>query len=538
MDKKNYAILIFYVILYLVLIFSAITPAYVEGDDASTILYHLLGRDTTKQMYYGAYQSGFDFVLKFLPSEEQILLKTAIIISFVAGLFVLMLSYYWISKFYIKDEKQSFIFGILYPFLIPELLFQSLLYNPTNVGFMFCLLGLIGFEDYFLRRKKFWFLLIPLFFMIGIPFRWSLIIFLAIPVGTYFIQVSPKIINLLRDIPFIVLLLTSFIASLIGIYISGFNVSSVIDVITWGNSFMETYEPSISGSIAPGISLFTPAFIILFIFGIVKLLKKPSKGIWIFSLLSILPFFILGIYTSLKYLITALPFFLIFLVAGLKDIQQNRIVFITFLGIILIPWILGLQVKTERFSWGPGFEAQNWKNQVANKLATINPDKREGELKISISLLKGGFALPTAEGPRPAYGYFQTLFGGDWRALIIYLEDERLSLVRTAIKDNYPIMQDRKTAYNQVLLYRMGMSTNTGFIQHDSIYQRLFTNNLDTVEIMVPVHKQDEHFIDFWSRIYGKPYLVYTSYSHILTNSTGRNDFRRLGAFTGYRKPE
>lgn len=536
MKRVHIIILFLYAAIYISLSVKALTPAYVEGDDATTILYHLMGRDTDKQMYYGAYHSGFDFFLSFLPADEPVLLKTAVLTSFVFGFLLLYLIYYWISNFYIKNERQSLIFGILLPLIIPELLFLSLLYNPTNVGFTFCLMGLIGFEYYLIDRKRYWYFIIPVVFMIGIPFRWSLLVFLLIPVSVYFMKISSRIKDFIRDIPFLVLLLIAVIASFLGIYLSGFTLSDIFKIILWGDSFIEDREVSLLSQVAGGLSFFTPALVLLSGLGIWRLFKEPVRGFWIFFAAGIAPFFVLGFDTSLKYLITLLPAVVLLMATGMKQVINNRYALILLTTIILIPWIFGVRIETIKYSWGPGFEALNWKTQNTDVLATKNPDKRTGEQKVSISLLNGGFAMPTSEGPRPAYGYFQTLFGGDWKTLIKYLEDERLSLVKTAIKDNYPIMQDRKTAYNQVLLYRLGMSTNTCFIQHDSIYQRLFTNNLDTVEILVPAQKQDEHFIEFWSRIYGKPFLAYTSYSHILTNSTGRNDFSRLGPFTGFYK--
>lgn len=535
MKKIHIIILFFYLILFAALAMTALSYSYVEGDDASTILYHLLGRDVEKQMYYSAYHSGFDKLLSILPIDEPILRKTAITISFVFGFLVTYLSYYWVSRYYVQEIKLSLTFGLLLPFIIPELLFQSLLYNPTNVGFTFCLLGLIGFENFFADRNKKWLIIIPLLFMIGVPFRWSLLIFLLVPVGIYLMRFQVKVKDFIKDWTFLILLLSSLVASFIGIYLTGFNISDFISVVVWGENYMDSAEKSLLGFLSPGFSLFTPAMVVLLLYGFIRSFQESQK-VWILLLFSVLPFFVLGFSLSLKYLITLLPAVLLLMVTGMKYLINKRFLLISFIVIILVPWILSLQIGTNKYAWGPGYEAENWKNQNAETIISKNPDQRLGWHNVSISFSKGGFAMPTLEGPRPVYGYFQTLFGGQQKGLINSLEDERIGLIKMVIKENVPLVQDRRVAYNQTLLFRAGYASFSNFVKRDSIYSRIFTKQTDTVEILVSVKSQDNQFLEFWSRNLNQPFGIYSSYSHIITNCTSNNNFSRLGPFTGFYK--
>ena len=80
-NNKSYQIFIYYLGIFLYLFFFTLNTNYVEGDDASTILYHLCGRDSTIQLPYAPYNSGFDFILNFLPIDEVILRNFSVYIS-------------------------------------------------------------------------------------------------------------------------------------------------------------------------------------------------------------------------------------------------------------------------------------------------------------------------------------------------------------------------------------------------------------------------------------------------------------------------
>src|SRR5687767_8286504 len=67
----------------------SLTLVYVEGDDAAIIAYHALGRNFQIQEFYSPYQSLLDTVLSVLPQDEELVRRTALLLTAVsAPLFV------------------------------------------------------------------------------------------------------------------------------------------------------------------------------------------------------------------------------------------------------------------------------------------------------------------------------------------------------------------------------------------------------------------------------------------------------------------
>ena len=58
----------------------SLTFKYVDGDDASTIAYHALGRNADLQPPYGTYHAGMDVILSVLPAQENILRIVSMVI--------------------------------------------------------------------------------------------------------------------------------------------------------------------------------------------------------------------------------------------------------------------------------------------------------------------------------------------------------------------------------------------------------------------------------------------------------------------------
>src|SRR5690606_6321549 len=129
-----------------------LTPYYIEGDDASTILYQLFGRDTSIQRAFNPYHSGFDTLLSWLPNDEKTLRLSAFVVSFLAGIANIFLLCLWLLRQFPENTKWVIAFALLLPFLIPEMLFSSLLINPSQVGFFWCLLGLL-FVQLYIRKN-------------------------------------------------------------------------------------------------------------------------------------------------------------------------------------------------------------------------------------------------------------------------------------------------------------------------------------------------------------------------------------------------
>ena len=100
---KNKFIYIYYVIVYFLISFFTLKFNYVDGDDASTIVYHALGRRESIQSPYSMYHSMFDtFLSTFSSINETALRIISISISFVFSFLVLVLITYLV-KIKLKD---------------------------------------------------------------------------------------------------------------------------------------------------------------------------------------------------------------------------------------------------------------------------------------------------------------------------------------------------------------------------------------------------------------------------------------------------
>ena len=133
-------IYLFYFCLYVLMFFFTLNFNYIEGDDAYTVLHHALGRDRILQPTYSSYHSMFDTLLNLLKFENEIWLRYfSIGISFLFGLISLILFAHlsYIKSLNIKSSAISVL--ILLPFIIPEILFNSLIINPSLLSITFIL---------------------------------------------------------------------------------------------------------------------------------------------------------------------------------------------------------------------------------------------------------------------------------------------------------------------------------------------------------------------------------------------------------------
>ena len=64
---------------------ASLTFVYVEGDDATSIVYHAMGRDRSVQPAYSAYHGMMDVFLGWLPADEIVLRHLAISLTAAAA---------------------------------------------------------------------------------------------------------------------------------------------------------------------------------------------------------------------------------------------------------------------------------------------------------------------------------------------------------------------------------------------------------------------------------------------------------------------
>ncbi len=112
---------------------------YVEGDDAASIAYHLMGRDKAMQLPYSPYHGMMDKLLGVLPAEEEILRTTAFGITRYANILmvilILTLVFDWLRAFgrNFSSSWRAFI-SITVLLAAPELFYLGLVYSPTLVA--------------------------------------------------------------------------------------------------------------------------------------------------------------------------------------------------------------------------------------------------------------------------------------------------------------------------------------------------------------------------------------------------------------------
>ena len=345
--------------IYLLLLFFTLNLNYIEGDDANTVLHHAMGRDANFQPVYSAYHSMFDTLLSLLQTEnETFLRKFSIVISFSSGLFFLILiSQLILTKTHKDKRRQTFYILMLLPFIVPELLFNSLLVNPSLVSMVFILLSHILLLNY-LRKDRVVLLMLSLFlFGFGVSFRWINGFYLFVLFGDFILnekQINTKLFNLNRVVK-IIKIFTLYIVSVISfIWISGYSPQGIANTVKTVASYIEGSEVSYLALIATSISFLTPAFLLLLVLGIIESIKTKSFRILVWLGIALLPFFVIGFFPSLKYLMPILLVVFLISINGFILIK-NRALKLGVVVLIFIFWFVGVQINSNS-TWGPGFE--------------------------------------------------------------------------------------------------------------------------------------------------------------------------------------
>lgn len=492
-------IILFYFFLFLFFYFFTLNFNYVEGDDASTILYHLCGRNSQIQTPYASYNSGLDFLIKItnLHSEES--LRTfAVLISFISGFLILSLSVLFLDAFFKKTDfvnnKYRVYLYLLLPFIVPDIIFHSLIINAAYISFVFLLSSLIVFIKFLKTNQNKFLYLSTLLFAISIPFRWTMLISLPLYMGfaLYYNPINYYSKNtLLLFLKIIIANLVGVFLAIIFIYVTGYNLQGIFNTIISTTQYIENSETSYLSILATGSAFLTPSLLFLVLlagFRIYEIQKKQPKfiiSILSLVLLSISPCFIVGFFPSYKFLITLFPMILVILALGFDYLLGRKLFAILFLVLLIGPWFIGIQLDVKGTFCGPGFELNTKKTDDVVLLESKNPDKRLKIDKIHLKL-NSGFYLPMLEGPRPLYGYFYVLFADGWKNQIDLFTEERKNTFNYLIKNkNAVYIQDRRAAYFQCDLFRDGLTTQTNYLTKSNILYRNFRNESTSINVYV-----------------------------------------------------
>ena len=517
----------FYAALYALLYFTALNFNYVEGDDASTILYHLCGRDKYIQPPYAAYHSGLDFVLGFLPAEEPLLRRVAIWISFFSGFLVL-----YLSKVFLETllQRSIIFFGMLLPFLIPDFLFHSLLINPTNIAYAFSLISLIFFIHYLRNKQTINLIAFIVAFALAIPFRWSILMFAPVFLGVA-IFLHPELLKK-TQLKVLVMLCVRTICwvsaavflGLVFTWLTGYAPKQFIEVFLWGKTYTEENERSLLSLFAMGSPLLTPGVILLGLMGSIFFISQKSfadfkrTGLMVFAAVSLAPYLVLGTAPALKFIVSLLPLGTLFLLFAFEAALKNPLLRFGVITVAILPWVIGLKINLEGTAYGPGFEIKNIRPSVDVTFNEKNTDQRISFSSIKLTIA-GGLYMPTLEGPRPLYGYADVLFGRAWYNHIEDLFLERKAVFDKIVDHNYAVeyFQDRSTAYFQSDLYRFGFHTDMAFQKEDSISVRNFIRGQDTIKIkVIPAGPNRAGWIASYANETQHPLIFRSSYSSLV----------------------
>lgn len=458
------------------------TFVYVDGDDATSVAYHVMGRDPSVQPPYSPYHGMMDTVLSFLPSQESLVRATGLGITRYANvlmfILMLMLAFDWLPE-HKKDISPGFYLFFPAAALLsaPEFFYLGLVYAPTLVAMCFILASHLILRYSFRQttlstlQKILLYGFSVLLFGLGGAFRWNtsayaLVIAADILTRPAHKTLSSRLIStgLWAGFALLTLLMMIYLsgyglADFVAMFKTVLYVINQVGVLSPGNqaSLMETIMRT-SLNLTP---LFTPAFLLLILIGFVILAKERNLLLIAVSagILSSLPWLRSGVP---KFIITTIPVLILLLAVGLNGIieytknhhRQKTLVYALIIIGLLTPWLVGIRITRENTSWGPGFEIRRFDYQ--------EPD----ETSIAITL-GPGMAFPTPEGARPLYGHAYILLGG-WKTFVENLAQERQDLIETALRLNVPIVVTSWSPdYYLNNLYSMGFHTSNDYLHAD-----------------------------------------------------------------------
>ena len=449
----NYIVLLFFFVIVYGL---SLTFIYVEGDDASTIAYHVLGRDPSIQKPYRPYHSMMDLILSVFPAEEVILRPGAMMITALAAILLpILLVILVFDMLNVNSKIPKLLFGILLLLAVPEFFYFGLVFSPTIIAMDLIIIAhilmrtqvfpVLGKMEYSAKQSM---RLIGSVFLfgLGVSFRWNLIVYILVIFTD--IVVGQTIFSsqqLSKRIKFgIVWSISSFVTIYILIYLTGYRlVEEVIKVFSYSNFWRQLGTSKNIGELDIlevlmrfGLTistLMTPGFILFCLIGLFRQIKNKSPQLFVLlaSLVSVSFYIKSGVP---KFIISLLPALVLLFFVGLNhtlsSLNSNRYKIITAFAIGLLfifPWLFGIEVQMGDSSWGPGFEIKSYDHKIEQGV-TIQP------------VIGAGVAFPTPEGPRPLFGHFYVLFGGNWRKLNQDRFGYDYQIVEEAINLNLPIV--------------------------------------------------------------------------------------------------
>ncbi len=466
-------------ILLVILIFGLVDAAslsfvYVEGDDATSIAFHALGRDASLQPPYGQYQGMMDVALGVLPADEPLLRMAAMLLGSVGAccmvLLTLALVFDWVGD--IPAEKRGLV-AVVVLLASPEFFYLGLVYIPNVVA-----MSLLLTAHLLLRRgsrNKFW--PVPgtargwwtiglsfLAFGVGAACRWDMTVYGGVIVADVVLAGGLPRTSLTpapwgRRLAFGTAWgIGALLAAGGAFWISGAGPATIVEHLALGRDVAldeSRFPIELLSSVLQVQALVSPAFLVLVLtgWGILLTRRRSLAIVVMVGVALILPWMTRGLP---KLMLPGVPGTAACLAVGWWAVwnlggtrKRRAIAFrLALFGLLLGPWLVGIRVDDPEISWGPGFHMRRYdQTGRAQARRRIRP------------VVGAGLAIPGAEGPRPAGGHAAVLLGGGWRALSLDLDRERRRAISKALEMGVPLLQDQGEGYAVAHLAGMGFTS-------------------------------------------------------------------------------
>ena len=485
---------------YIVVRLLTLEMTYIEGDDASIVVHHALGRDTAIQPPFAVYQIGFDRLLNWFPANEHTIRTVSYEVTFLSGWLILfMIGRLMMLLLPAVMHGNLIAFVACLPLVQPEWVFNTLIINPTNLGMAICLIGLIGI--FFLRSKHKYIALLfaGICFAVGIYIRWSLLAFAPI-VLLFYVAVKYSQTKMFKfeksDALLLAVLPLTVLCLILLLFRAGLHPNDFVQTIFWGIDYGGEHGVNHYSQFILLSSWATPAFVVVFFRGLVKL---PSR-IVLFASFSLVmaaaPFFVSGWDASFKYLITMVPVVSAIMFFGFHTIVQTTPTIKTlFFFLVLLPWIIGLQFPYVINGYGVGFQRYDVPVQIAD-VKTMTAPNNMRFLDVQ-AVFKTGVALPTIEGVRPFWGYSHAVFFGDWKTFHRTQNEYIHPIIRnTTVSDSVVVLQDGGSNMLKAMLLKNDFALMSYDLLPTSFEKWTFEKSEKHIVLYIP-HKATNSIHDY-----------------------------------------
>ncbi len=436
----------------------SLTFVYIEGDDATSVAYHALGRNAELEPRYSVYQCMMDTILGVLPPREPVVRVAAMAMTALAApalvLLMAALAFEWAGDLIAIPWALGALF---IPLAAPELIYLGLLYTPAVVA-MTAAVGAHVTVRVALRRRKLWWRdpwlwVAAALLGAGAACRWDVAAYGAVVAAD--IWLGPGLAG--RGATGRMRLLTAALwgagaaaAWVAAIALSGYGPGQIWRTVR-ASGPLEDF-PGWLITAANMQTFATPAMVLLAVTGLAVLLRRRHR-LAIPALLGMLLTARYVRYGVPKWFLVATPGLAACALVGLSTVWQRWRRGWPAMGTraavaaaVLLPWVCGLQMVFGDSAYGPGFQVRAFDRPAP------------GRMVMRVALGAGALA-PTPEGPRPIGGHAWVLLGGGWRQIALEGAAERTNAVRAALAGGWPLLEDQGQGYMVATLAGMGFTT-------------------------------------------------------------------------------